>query len=85
MAVYTLEAFVSTKAAPSDALWEALQEGADATDVPRDACHMYAERHLIHEDQEQFWVHAWWYAPRPYATLSEAEEALYKWYLEFAE
>jgi len=52
-------------------------------------CHYYGatvpeDGYLITTHGDQFFVHAWWYAPISYGSLEEAEKNLYQWYLEFA-
>lgn len=91
MAILDFAAFRATKSPASDEFWEVIKDFIDTDNgaIPRTAFHVYGANAddqggcLIHEAEGQFWVHAWWYAPLPYATLAEAEEQLYPWYLEF--
>ena len=83
MAQLTFEQFKATKAKPTDEDWDNIFVSAPG--VARDTCHVYADNYLIHEADDQFWVHAWWYAPIGYETLAIAEEKLYPWYQELAE
>lgn len=90
MTILSLDEFRATRRQPTPVEFVYTQASLipDCTDfakVERTDCRVYAEGYMIHEAFGQFWVHAWWYPPLPYATLEEAEAKLYPWYLEFAE
>ena len=75
--------FRATAKPCTDELWA---EFLNADVVPPDgkgSITEYVGYTALHTYDGKFWPHAWWYPPVPYATLSEAEEELCKWYNEF--
>jgi len=81
--MFDLTQFRATRRQPTPEEYAECVSAGLPSHVEASKVHVYADGYAIHEEDGKFWVHAWWYAPRPYDTLEEAEEELYPWYLEF--
>ena len=79
----TFDQFVATKNTCDDETWQVLVD-EDVAPASRESVHVYDGAYCIHVENDQFYVHAWWYRPQAKPTLQEAELELYQWYLEWA-
>lgn len=80
----TIEEFRATASPVDDRIWDTLQrEDVVPAGVPREAFTMYDGEYVLHEADGKYWPHAWWYAPVPKDSLTEAEEVLYEWRKEW--
>lgn len=78
----TLDEFRATAAPCHDALWAVILDNVE-NPAPRDKFTVYDGEYVLHEADEKFWPHAWWYSPVPYATKAEAEAVLHEWRKEW--
>ena len=92
MTIMTRTEFRKTKAPwPKEAFESQVVAAYDGTlpeSLTAEDCHHFGtedDSYCIHEYDGQFWVHAWWYNPAPYASMNVAMSKLYEWYLEWAE
>lgn len=83
----SFHAFAASARPVSDAFWEDIQLYCfEEAPVPRESCIQFGgpdEGYLIHVSPEGYHVHAWWYTPLVYPTLSEAISHLWPWYQEW--
>lgn len=87
MSRLSLAQFIATASPLTDSLWAEMERDdlhlIDGAPVPR-PCHVqYADNYVIAHHAGKFWVHAWWYAPIGYLSISAALNSLYDWYLEW--
>lgn len=75
--------FRATAQPCSDELWGEFTEAGVVPPDGRASITEYLVGTALHTHEGRFFAHAWWYPPVGYATLAEAEEALFQWWSEF--
>lgn len=78
----TFEEFAKTERPITEEVFKELcDEGG--FNIPKEDCLEFDEGYVIHQAGGQWYVHAWWYAPKSYKAKDEAIKELYRWYGEF--